>query len=283
MTDYPWVRCTVPAVLEDEIGAILDGTGVIGAELQPLDDGSLRVNVYLAPGCGRPGEAAARLAQAGAFDLHRGELPESDWLEPYRKAVRAFPVGTRWWLDPRPDEPTPAPGDRVRLVVEPRTAFGSGSHESTQLVLIELEGLEIAGRKVLDVGTGNGVLAFAAERLGAAMVVALDIDPEAVWVARETAAVQERPAAPLLIAGTLDAVRAAEDFDLVMCNMVAEHMLPLTAAIAGQLRPGGLAALSGLLEEQRLEVEERLGADGLTVIARSRCGEWAAVVARRNG
>lgn len=284
MTAYPRLRCRAPRQLEELLPELLEGRPVLGSHLRPVDGGEIELDVYLEPGAADAAEAvAAALAAAGAGAIEVELVAEEDWMAPYRAAAVPFAVGSLWWLDPRPDSPTPAPEGRLRLVVEPRTAFGSGSHESTRLVLLALEALDVSGRRVLDVGTGSGILAFAAERLGAGWVVAVDVDPEAVWVARETAATQERGSAPRLVVGSAGALTDAAAFDLVLCNMISGEMLPIAGELARTLRPGGRAVLSGLLAAEREEAEARLARHGLRSVAFLVDGEWLCLEAVRDG
>jgi ribosomal protein L11 methyltransferase len=291
MTSFLRLDCDLPAECEESLAELLTGQPVLGSHLEPLGDGWLRVAVYLPEGRLEAAEkVAALLVEAGGSRLDRQEVERTDWLASYRSAVRPFPVGRQWWMDPHPDAPTPAPDSRLRLAVEPRMAFGTGSHESTQLVLLALEEMSsgfagpvtevLAGMTVLDVGTGSGVLALAADRLGAGTVIGFDVDPEAIWVARQIARQQEWPARPRYFAGRLAALGAAH-FDLVLCNMIPEQATPLFPDLARLLARPGRLILSGLLASQRDEVAAELDRAGLQVLAERHCHEWAGLLAAR--
>jgi ribosomal protein L11 methyltransferase len=161
-------------------------------------------------------------------------------------------------------------------------AFGSGSHESTQLILLELEKLGIDGATILDLGTGSGILAIAAAELGAKMVVGLDIDEDAIWVARETADLQERPARVRYVLGSPDCL-ATVGFDVVMCNMISANMLPLLPQLHVLLAPGGVAVLSGLLAIETSDITETLSSLGLEVTGGRVLGEWGSLVVTVQG
>ncbi len=283
MTTYPRVSGLIPDELEDRLAELLTDLSVLGCQLTPAGDGLQALDVFLSSE--RGGEAtitAQRLTAAGARDVWCGVLADQDWLEAYRRQVRAFPVGRTWWMDPHPDCPTPAPAGRLRLAVEPRMAFGSGSHESTQLVLHELERMDLAGRSVLDVGTGSGVLALAAERLGAIPVIGFDLDPNAVWVARQTATQQEWPARPRFFVGTAQAL-SLRRFDVILCNMVPAQFLPLVGELALRLEPDGTAVFSGILESERLTLTGRFVEAGLEVCGRTQLDDWTSLMVRRSG
>jgi ribosomal protein L11 methyltransferase len=291
MTDYLCLVAELPAEREGALSETLAGLPVLGAQLEPAAPGWLEVRVYLEPGSPAAEWVAAALEALGVRALHSLREVSRDWLAEYRTRVRAHAVGRLWWMDPHPDQPTPAPKARLRLVLEPRMAFGTGSHESTQLVLLALEALadrgvaagtaateSLAGRRVLDVGTGSGVLALAADRLGAAWVVGLDVDPEAIWVARQTAGEQEWTAQPHYLIGPLSSLGPSR-FDLVLCNMIPEQLVPLLPDLKRRLAADGRLLLSGLLEEQRGEVEGRLAEVGLQVVETRRLAEWAGLEA----
>ena len=181
--------------------------------------------------------------------------------------------GSTWWVDPHPEEPSPAPEGRERLVLEPRSAFGSGSHESTQLILLALEERHLGGKRVLDVGTGSGVLSIAAVRRGADLAVGFDVDPLAVAVARDTLRVQESPAAVRLFLGEIGAVGEGR-FDLVLANIVSGVLLPILPEIRRVLAPGGEAVLAGLLLSERAHAEREAAVAGFEISARGVLGEW---------
>ncbi len=274
MRPYLGLRCSLPPDREDELSEILSGWPVLGAEFAPGDDGLVTATVYLRPGHAAQLEGLSwSLERWGATVLDRPLVEPRDWLEGYRRRARPFAVGRRWWVDPGLDGNVAPPAGRIRLVIEPRSAFGSGSHESTRLVLQSLEDIELSGMAVLDVGTGSGILALAAERLGAREVVALDIDDAAIWVARSTARQQDRPAAIGFIAGPV-ACLAHRRFDLALCNMVSSSFLPLASDLRRLLVDHGRALFSGILGVESEAVSCELARAGFSVASTSRLEEW---------
>ncbi len=277
MSDYLVVCCLLPTALEEELPEILAAHPILGCRLQPASPDRMLVEVYLDDD---QSKAAAFLAhcleESGGEQVVLNDVAMQDWLASYRSMASPFPVGRRWWMDPHPDSPTPAPPGRTRLVIEPRMAFGTGSHESTQLILLELEALHLSGRSVLDVGTGSAVLALAAESLGAASVVGLDVDAIAVWVARQNVQLQEWGAAPVLVVGPIHCLGRCR-FDLVLCNMIPEQFLPLLDRIRCLLAPGGEAVFSGILTSQESAVAADIEAAGLEVTGRRCLDEWLAI------
>jgi ribosomal protein L11 methyltransferase len=147
-------------------------------------------------------------------------------------------------------------------------------------VLRELEQHGCAGLRVLDLGTGSGVLAVAAAALGARSVVALDIDLLATWEARRTVLAQCGSNRPVVVAGGIQCLGDAS-FELVLCNMTLTEFEPLLGEVRRLLAPGGLSVLSGLLAGERDEVVVLLDDRGFVVDGVRGLGEWIGIVARR--
>jgi ribosomal protein L11 methyltransferase len=217
----------------------------------------------------RPSADVARAALGGDVT----ELPDEDWSESWKRGLGPLTVGRVHvrpsWVD------APAPAGLVEVVLDPGMAFGTGTHPTTSLCLASLSDLlgARAGASVLDVGTGSGLLAIAARKLGAGRVAANDNDPVAVEVARENAArngvVLELTVAPLAgIAGT---------FDVVVANILANTLVELAPELAAKLTPGGVVLLSGILAPQEAEVRAAYVAAGLAPLRGGdrRDGEWS--------
>ncbi len=282
MSSYLALACELASALEEKLTEAMAGWPVLGCQVEDVSPGRVLVTVYL-----EQGKAAAlarierELVAFGAVKLASGELPEADWLAEYRRRVTPRAVGRRFWIDPHPAQPTPAPEGRIHLLIEPRQAFGSGSHESTALALQCLEQMSLAGRSVLDVGTGSSILALAAAALGARPVVGFDIDLEAVFIAGQT--VQEQPTRfPVaLFAGTVEALGAAARFDVMLANLLPAQLHPILPELVGHLAGGGELVVSGLLASQRAVSEVELARAGLQVTAALSMGEWVALRCRR--
>jgi ribosomal protein L11 methyltransferase len=268
----------LPADREDALVAELWLAGTTGVQSVAAAEGQLRVEAYFAEGAEPNVEVPA-----GVVLQSSEAVPDADWLAPYRERARPFPVGRTLFVDPREPGETAAevPAGRRLLRLPARAAFGTGSHESTALALELLEDLDVPGWRVLDVGTGTGVLAFAALLRGARLAVAFDVDPASPFHAWDNGGLNGLR--PLLFTGRLAALREVPRFDLALVNVVPEEIVPELAALVRLLRPGGEVILSGILANRSDEVLERMRGLGFEVRERREEGEWVALRVGRSG
>jgi ribosomal protein L11 methyltransferase len=288
----PYLRRVYLLAAEHEENLVADlwQSGTLGVSTESEPDGRLRLTAWFEPpAAAARGPAPARSLRPDAVEcLSEDEVPDTDWMAEYRRQAVPFPLGRTLLIDPRePEDAAPAPmvpAGRRLVRLPARTAFGIGSHESTVLALELLEDSVVAGRSVLDVGAGTGILAFAALAWGAAWVVAFDADPAAAFQARANSRLNSLH--PHLFAGRAAALapRRADgsraSFEVVVVNVVPEEIQPDLADLLPLLAPGGVLILSGLLAERASELASRLAALGLLEMAgtgRRRRGEWAAL------
>jgi len=277
---YLTVTCRLGAEAEDQLAGALERWPVLGCQVESTGP-DIEVTVFVEAGeAGAVPAICEGLRALGAREVGTAHFAEQDWLAEYRRHATARAIGSLFWVDPHPARPTPPPPERVHLVVEPRQAFGSGSHESTQLVLLMMEDLPIAGRRVLDVGTGSGILALAARALGARWVVGFDIDGEAVVIAHQTVAAQPQRLPVALFAGSTSALAHSPVFDLVLANLIPTEAEPLLADLRRLLAPGGLLLISGLMADQRAASEAELDRCGFEVVSARELEEWVGLVCR---
>jgi ribosomal protein L11 methyltransferase len=193
-------------------------------------------------------------------------------------------IGRQIVVRPLWEEAELQPGD-VEIALDPGMAFGTGTHATTQLCLASLEDLMRPGLQVLDLGSGSGILAIAAVKLGAASVVAVDIDPVSVEATLENADVNGVAGKITAFRGSLPQVlSSARRYDLLLANILARIIIQMCGEGLGQIvRPGGRAIFSGIITEQIEDVKAALITAGLTPTRVRIDGDWVAIEAVRPG
>lgn len=247
--------------------------------------GGVAITLYFA----EDEEGAAKLKEAEALlDRHASEIlsrsaektgDDSEWLYKWQEYFRPARIGERIVVKPGWEEYEPEEGDLV-IEMDPGMAFGSGLHETTSMCIKALEKYTHEGAKVLDVGSGTGILAMAAVMLGAENALGIDIDDEAVRVGAENVArngLEDRVAVRKgdLMAGV------DYDADIIVANLMADLVIKLAPAAAAQLKSGGIFITSGILDIKEEAVTEAVSQAGFDIIEVLADGEWRAVVAGR--
>ena len=190
----------------------------------------------------------APLAGLDAIPPHTREtIAEQNWVQLTQAQFEPIRVSERMWIVP--SWHTPPDPEAIALVLDPGMAFGTGSHPTTRLCLEWLERTVVPGVSVLDYGCGSGILAIAAARLGAAEVLGVDIDPQAVAVAIGNA---ERNRVRARFEDSAKTIRG--QYDIVVANILSNPLKALAPALCGHVRPGGKLALSGVLAVQADEL-----------------------------
>ncbi len=209
-------------------------------------------------------------------------VEEKDWAEAWKVHYHPVRIGKRLLIRPLWTEIELQPDD-VEIALDPGMAFGTGTHPTTQLCLEATEDLLVPGAQVLDLGTGSGILAIAAAKLGAGHVLALDTDAIAVEAAQDNAKQNGAAEAITVQQGSLDTVvGSAQQFDLILVNILARIIIAMCDQHLGEVvRPGGLAIFSGIIADQADDVETALRRTGLEPYARRQQGDWVVVEARR--
>lgn len=210
-------------------------------------------------------ESERELPVDGAWEA----LPERDYVAEYQAGLGEVRVG-RLVVAPSHREVTARDGD-VFVWLDPGSAFGTGHHETTRMALAGLERLELVGRSVLDVGSGTGLLAIAADALGARRALGVDVDPATLPVAKNNARRNRSRAAFAL--GSVDLPELPGRFDVVVANLYAELHAQLFEQYLLRLLPGGRLLLTGILKILRHVVVEAAPAE-LRLIGEHEEGEW---------
>ncbi len=212
------------------------------------------------------------------------KLEEVDWANAWKENYRPFRVGERIWIQPSWLEAEKSePGD-VIITLDPGMAFGTGTHQTTQLCLVALEKYIASGDRVLDVGTGSGILAIAAVKLGASEVVAFDTDRQAVKAVNENGRLNQVAGKIAVHQGTLAIVSPRRRYwHLVLVNILAPVIIDLFESnnLIDFVGENGRLILSGIIEEQIVEVDRAIASAGGRVIDKMSMGEWVALIVER--
>ena len=268
------VQVNVRADDEDLAAAILWDAGTRGIEIGNHGDESRLLAYFGGPVAIQ--DLRASLASLPGASAEAVEVPDVDWVARFRENFRAF-TADPFWITPAWDEPT---GRSDAIVVDPGRAFGTGTHESTRLCLAalgHLAGQRALGR-TLDVGTGTGILAIAALKLGAVQAFGVDVDPESMEAARRHARLNH--VAPHLCLGDGATGFLPGAFDTVLANVSAAVLRGRRNELGRVLAPRGALVLSGLLTEDVSAIRAEYQELGEVFVTSE--GEWAAVVLRRS-
>ena len=313
MTQNPvWaeVSCDVPAAAVDCLAEFLveiSGGGVSIENLsvdtfsaETIEDSPVKsVKAYLPD----DGELNGKIAEITGFlasiaPTYPGFIPEppsvnflreEDWANNWKVHFKPSRIGSRLVIKPTWEEYTPSTGDIV-IELDPGMAFGTGTHGTTQLCLEALERIffrelpyDVAPlpehRDIFDVGTGSGVLAIAAAKMGARMVYGIDIDPVAVEVANENLILNHVENTGRISTEPLEGVKGT--FDIVVANILAEELVRLRTELLARLGIGGILILSGILTEKEELVLNGFAIPQLKLLEITRSSEWSCLSYRR--
>ena len=214
-------------------------------------------------------------------------LQENDWAYSWQKYYKPLSIGQRLYVVPEWEKDKEVPEGRCPLYLNPGLTFGTGSHASTQLCLEGVEEHTVPGKSVIDLGCGSGILSIAALSLGASHAVAVDIDPKAVDVAYENAALngigKDRylvRAGDVISDTALANELSQEKYHLVLANIVADVIIPLSVRVPAMLEEDGVFLCSGIIDTRAHEVEAALKKNGLTVTRKREKNGWVALEAK---
>lgn len=297
MTTKTWieVRLLAPARMQEEAALYLtefSGRGVI-LEEEPEGEGVV-VRAFFRPeefGPWQQNELQSYLTRLGEYDLYPlglevRQVAEEDWAEAWKLHFKSMKVTPRLVIRPPWEENQPATGE-TEVIIYPGMAFGTGRHPTTLLCLQALEQVweeltlprTLGTWQVLDVGTGTGILALAAARLGA-KVLAIDIDPEAVAAALDN--VRLNALEDLIWVESTPLTTLRQQFALILANLTAADLTHWAEALAGRTLPGGALIISGFLTQDLSSVAARFFQYGLSEAGHLTQDEWSALILRRS-
>lgn len=217
------------------------------------------------------------------------ETEDIDWINNWKQFFHQFYIDDLLVI-PSWEEVRPEDRNKKILHIDPGTAFGTGMHETTQLCIRQLKKHITPETELLDVGTGSGILAIVSLMYGIRHAVGTDLDPCAAEAVRENMeANQIAPERFGMMIGNIITDKAVQDwvgygkYDIVVANILADVLVPLTPVIVNQLRPGGVYITSGIIDNKEQTVRDAVEAAGLEVIEVTYQGEWVSVTARKKG
>lgn len=315
-----WNRFTVKTKTEAEdiVISTLAEVGIEGVEIQdkqplteedkaqmfvdimpegPADDGVAYLNFYLEEDADKEAilkdvrealDDLKNFMDIGEATIEESQTEDKDWINNWKQYFHQFYVDDIL-IVPSWEEVKAEDKDKMILHIDPGTAFGTGMHETTQLMIRQLKKYVTPDTEMLDVGTGSGILGIVALKLGAKHVLGTDLDPCAV------PAVAENKEANQIVDETFDMVigniiddKAIQDqagyekYDIVTANILADVLIPLTPVIVNQMKKGAYYITSGILDVKEEVVVEAVKAAGLTVVEVTHQGEWVSVTARKD-
>lgn len=303
---------------EDLVSSMMQDAGIQGIEIEdkvplserdkeqmfvdilpdsPDDDGVAYISFYL-----EPEEDQAEMLQkvqdgleeirswgvdVGEATITASETEDKDWINNWKEFFHQFYVDDIL-IKPSWEEVLPEDQDKLLIQIDPGTAFGTGMHETTQLCIRQLRKHLTPETVLLDVGTGSGILSIISLKLGAKHAVGTDLDPCALEAVKENMEVNGiDPASFEMLIGNIITEKEVQDqvgygcYDIVVANILAEVLVPLTPVILSQLKPGGIYITSGIIDDKEELVVKTVKECGLTVLEVTHQGEWVSVTARK--
>ncbi len=312
---------TTTAEAEDLISAMMAEAGIEGIEIEDsvplsesdkaqmfvdilpdglsgsLPEGAAKISFYLEPEMDNEAVLAAVRAgleeirgwgvDIGEESITASQTEDKDWINNWKEHFHQFYVDDIL-IKPSWEEVKPEDQGKLMIQIDPGTAFGTGMHETTQLCIRQIRKYVTGETVLLDVGTGSGILSIAAMKLGARRALGTDLDPCTVNATKENMEVNGigEDRFRLIIGNLIDdeSVREAvgyEAYDLVVANILAEVLVPLTPVAVKHLKKGGVYITSGILEEKEELVVNAVKAAGLELLEVTHQGEWVSVAARK--
>ena len=311
-------RLTTTTEAEDIVSSMLMDLGIQGVQIEdkvpltqgdkeqmfvdilpdmPEDDGKAYLTFYL----DEDEDAGAILMQVrreleemrsyldvGECTIEESQTEDVDWVNNWKKYFHQFYIDDILVI-PSWENVEPKDQDKMIIHIDPGTAFGTGMHETTQLCIRQLKKYVTEDTEILDVGCGSGILGMLALKFGAKHSVGTDLDPCAIDATHENMEVNgiRKDQYEVMIGNIIDDKEVQdkvgyEKYDIVVANILADVLIPLTPVILHQLKAGGIYITSGIIDVKEEVVVEAVKASGLEVLEVNQHGEWVSVTARKN-
>ncbi len=315
-----WRKFTIQTTCEavDLVSSMLDDLGIEGIEIEdnvplteqetkgmfidilpelPPDDGTARVSYYLEMDADAEGilaqvreglEELRMFVDVGSGEISRSETEDLDWMNNWKQFFKPFTID-HILIKPTWEEIPEEHKDKLLVEIDPGTAFGTGSHETTQLCIRQLQKYLKPGDRVLDVGTGSGILGITAIKLVAGSAFGTDLDENAVEAAKENVAVNHIPAEqfPIITGNIIDDEAVQREaglncYDIVVANILAPVIILLSGEVARHMKKGAVMITSGIINTKEAEVKKAFEENpDFEIVEIARQNDWVSVTVRR--
>lgn len=315
-----WRKFTIQTRCEavDLVSSMLDDLGIEGIEIEdnvplteqetkgmfidilpelPPDDGTARVSYYLEMDADAEGilnqvreglEELRMFVDVGSGEISRDETEDLDWMNNWKQFFKPFTID-HILIKPTWEEIPEEHKDKLLVEIDPGTAFGTGSHETTQLCIRQLQKYLKPGDRVLDVGTGSGILGITAIKLGAGSAFGTDLDENAVEAAKENVAVNHIPAEqfPIITGNIIDEEAVQKEaglncYDIVVANILAPVIIMLSGEAARHMKKGAVMITSGIINTKEAEVRKAFEENpDFEILETTYQNDWVSVTVRR--
>jgi len=275
---YHELRITIPQASRDSLVTVLAEKGCLGFHEDDTDliayfPESFDIRTLVRE-LDLMNKVLVEAGMAQGLRVDSSLIPDQDWNESWKKSFTPLDVGERFTILPPWEAKQP---DRINLIIDPGMAFGTGHHETTRSCLVLMEKYDGMAAKdgFLDLGTGTGLLAIAASKLGFKHILAVDTDPLATEAARANAGLNEVGNVEVR-EGSMNEVSGG--FDCIAANIISGVLILLAPELASHLNPSGIVILSGILAEQANEVVREMEKTGFTLKEKYPDGKWVSLV-----
>jgi ribosomal protein L11 methyltransferase len=312
-----WRRITIETTTKAEelVESMLDDFGISDTEVEDKlpftkeeldkmfvdvpdvgkDDGIAKISCYIDMDTDADGlisELKKRLEEIGrTVDIGSGKITKSvtedkDWMNNWKKYFKPFRVDDDIVIKPTWETLGDLKQSDMLVEIDPGMAFGTGTHETTKLCIKALKKYLKKDDNVLDIGTGSGILSIISKKLGGRCAVGTDIDPEAIKTARENTVINKITKDVIYIEGDVikdAAIRTevgSKVWNIVIANILADVVIPLTDVVSDMMAPDGLFICSGIIKERATDVEKALKKNKLSIVEKSELKDWVCFVCR---